>query len=148
MNKFEIFNETTEKLELDEEKKIIEYALKHANLDNVEFNVIFVEGKTIRKINKEYRNIDRVTDVISFALEDGDNNIDFEFGRLLGDIYICVEKMYEQAKAYKHSVLREQGFLTVHGLLHLLGYDHQTKEEEKIMFEKQELILDGYGLTR
>ncbi len=148
MNQFEIFNETNEKVDLDEEKKIIEYALKHENLENVEFNVIFVDGKTIRKINKEYRNIDRVTDVISFALEDGEDNISFEFGRLLGDIYICVDKMKEQAKQYGHSLLREQGFLTVHGLLHLLGYDHMTKEDEEIMFKKQELILDDYGLKR
>ena len=148
MNKFEVFNETNEKIDVEEEKKIIKYALKHENLKNVEFNVIFVDSKTIKKINREYRNIDRVTDVISFALEDGDENINFEFGRLLGDTYICVDKMKEQAEEYGHSILREQGFLTVHGLLHLLGYDHMTKEEEKIMFEKQELILDGYGLKR
>lgn len=148
MNKFEVFNETTEKIDIEEEKKIIEFALKHENLENVEFNVIFVDAKTIQEINKEYRNIDRVTDVISFALEDGENNINFEFGRLLGDIYICVDKMKQQAEEYGHSLLREQGFLTIHGLLHLLGYDHMTKEEEKVMFEKQELILNDYGLKR
>lgn len=148
MNKFEVFNETTEKIDIEEEKKIIEFALKHENLENVEFNVIFVDAKTIQEINKEYRNIDRVTDVISFALEDGETNINFEFGRLLGDIYICVDKMKQQAEEYGHSLLREQGFLTIHGLLHLLGYDHMTKEEEKVMFEKQELILNDYGLKR
>ena len=147
MNKFEIFNETEEDIDIEEEKKIIEFALKHENLENVEFNVIFVDKKTIQKINKEYRNIDKVTDVISFALEDNEE-IKFEFGRLLGDIYICTDKMKEQAKQYGHSILREQGFLTVHGLLHLLGYDHMTKEEEEIMFKKQELILDDYGLKR
>lgn len=147
MNKFEIFNETDEDIDIEEEKKIIEFALKHENLENVEFNVIFVDKKTIQKINKEYRNIDKVTDVISFALEDNEE-IKFEFGRLLGDIYICTDKMKEQAKQYGHSILREQGFLTVHGLLHLLGYDHMTKEEEEIMFKKQELILDDYGLKR
>lgn len=144
---FEVFNETDEKIDLEEEKKIIEFALKHENLTNVVFNVIFVDEETIQKINKEYRNIDRVTDVISFALEEGES-INFEFGRLLGDIYICVKRMKEQAKEYGHSELREMGFLTVHGLLHLLGYDHMTKEEEKIMFDKQELILNDYGLTR
>lgn len=144
---FEVFNETNEKIDLEEEKKIIEFALKHENLTNVVFNVIFVDEETIQKINKEYRNIDRVTDVISFALEEGEN-INFEFGRLLGDIYICVQRMKDQAKEYGHSELREMGFLTVHGLLHLLGYDHMTKEEEKIMFDKQELILNDYGLTR
>lgn len=148
MNKFEIFNETEEEIDIEEERKIIEFALKHENLKNVEFNVIFVDKKTIKEINKKYRNIDKVTDVISFALEDGENNINFEFGRLLGDIYICVDKMKEQALEYGHSQTREMGFLTVHGLLHLLGYDHMTLEEEKIMFEKQELILDEYGLKR
>lgn len=147
MNKFEIFNETKEKLDLEEERELIEYALKYEKLDNVEFNVIFVDSKKIREINREYRGIDRVTDVISFALEDNEK-IEFEFGRLLGDIYICIDRMKEQAKEYGHSLMREQGFLTVHGLLHLLGYDHQTKEEEKVMFERQELILDGYGLKR
>jgi probable rRNA maturation factor len=148
MNRFEIFNETDEKLDLAEEKKIIEYALKHENLTNVEFNVIFVDAQKIQEINKQYRGIDKVTDVISFALEDGEDNIKFEFGRLLGDIYICTERMKQQAKDYGHSLNREMGFLTVHGLLHLLGYDHMNKEDEKIMFEKQELILDGYGLKR
>lgn len=148
MNNFEIFNETDEKLDLEEEKKLIEFALKHENLTNVTFNVIFVDSKTIRELNKNYRNIDRETDVISFALEDGEENINFEFGRLLGDIYICTSKMKEQAKEYGHSEKREMGFLTIHGLLHLLGYDHMNKEEEKIMFDKQKEILDAYGLKR
>ena len=147
MNKFEVFNESKIDVDLNEERKIIEYALKHEKLENVEFNVIFVDSSTIQKINKEYRNIDRVTDVISFALED-DEDIKFEFGRLLGDIYICTDRMKEQAKEYGHSLMREQGFLTVHGLLHLLGYDHMTKEDEEVMFKKQELILDGYGLKK
>ena len=148
MNNFEIFNETDEKLDLEEEKKLIEFALKHENLTNVTFNVIFVDSKTIKELNKNYRNIDRETDVISFALEDGEENIKFEFGRLLGDIYICTSKMKDQAKEYGHSEKREMGFLTIHGLLHLLGYDHMNKEEEKIMFDKQKEILNAYGLTR
>lgn len=147
MNKFEIFNETKENIDIEEEKKLIDFALKHEKLENIEFNVIFVDSKTIKKINKEYRGIDKVTDVISFALEDNEE-LKFEFGRLLGDIYICVERMKEQAKEYGHSLLREQGFLTIHGLLHLLGYDHMNKEDEKVMFEKQELILNDYGLKR
>ena len=148
MNYFEIFNETDEKIDIEEEKKLIEFALKHENLTNVTFNVIFVDSKTIRELNKNYRNIDRETDVISFALEDGEENINFEFGRLLGDIYICTSKMKEQAKEYEQRKKREMGFLTIHGLLHLLGYDHMNKEEEKIMFDKQKEILDAYGLTR
>lgn len=148
MNNFEIFNETNETLDLDEEKRIIEFALKHENLTNVTFNVIFVDSDKITQLNRDYRGIDRETDVISFALEDGEANINFEFGRLLGDIYICVPRMKAQAKEYGHSLTREMGFLTVHGLLHLLGYDHMEKEEEKIMFKKQEEILDDYGLKR
>ena len=147
MNKFEIFNETDEDLDLEEEKKIIEYALEYEKLNDVIFNVIFVDNETIKNINKEYRAIDRETDVISFALED-DKDITFEFGRLLGDIYISVPKMKEQAKEYGHSEKREMAFLTIHGLLHLLGYDHMTKEDEEVMFKEQELILDGYGITR
>lgn len=147
MNKFEIFNETEEKIDTKEIKNLLDYALKYKDLENVEFNIIFVDGETIRNINKEYRNIDRETDVISFALEDNED-IKFEFGRLLGDIYISIPRMKQQAKEYGHSEKRELSFLIIHGLLHLLGYDHMTKEEEEIMFKEQELILDGYGIKR
>lgn len=147
MNKFEIFNETSYDIDLEEEKRVIEYALKYKKLNDVMFNVIFVDNKTIRDINREYRGIDRDTDVISFALEDNED-IKFEFGRLLGDIYISVDKMKEQAIEYGHSELREMAFLTVHGLLHLLGYDHMTKEDEEVMFKEQELILDGCNIKR
>lgn len=147
MNKFEIFNETSYDIDLDEEKRVIEYVLKYKKLNDVMFNVIFVDNNTIREINREYRGIDRETDVISFALEDNED-ITFEFGRLLGDIYISVDKMKEQALEYGHSELREMAFLTVHGLLHLLGYDHMTKEDEEVMFKEQELILDGCNIKR
>lgn len=147
MNKFEIFNETTENIDTKEIEKLLKYALEYKKLENVEFNIIFVDNETIRNINKEYRNIDRETDVISFALEDNED-IKFEFGRLLGDIYISIPKMKEQAKEYGHSEQRELSFLIIHGLLHLLGYDHETYEEEEVMFKEQELILDGYGITR
>jgi len=147
MNKFEIFNETAEKIDTKEIEKLLKYALEYKKLENVEFNIIFVDNETIRNINKEYRNIDRETDVISFALEDNED-MKFEFGRLLGDIYISIPKMKEQAKEYGHSEKRELSFLVIHGLLHLLGYDHETYEEEEVMFKEQELILDGYGITR
>lgn len=148
MNNFEIFNETDEQIDINEEKKIIEFALKHENLTNVTFNVIFVDSEKIRELNRDYRGIDRETDVISFALEDGEANINFEFGRLLGDIYICVPKMKAQAKEYGHSVTREMGFLTVHGLLHLLGYDHMNKQEEDEMFNLQKELLEKYGIKK
>ena len=147
MNEFEIFNETDYNLDTVFEKELIEYALNYKKLNNVIFNIIFVDNNTIHKINKEYRGIDRETDVISFALEDN-KDIDLEVGRVLGDIYISVDKMKSQAKEYGHSEKREMAFLTIHGLLHLLGYDHMTKEEEEIMFKEQELILDGFGIKR
>ncbi len=147
MNHFEIFNETDEKIDIKDIENLLNYALKYKKLDNVTFNVIFVDNKTIKEINKNYRNIDRETDVISFAFEDNEE-ITFEFGRLLGDIYISVDKMRSQAKEYGHGERRECAFLTIHGLLHLLGYDHMTKEDEEVMFKEQEMILDGFGATR
>lgn len=148
MNTYEIFNETNYDLKEETDKlyELLAFALKREKLDNVEFNVIFVDSNTIHDINKTYRNVDRVTDVISFALEDN-KTIELDH-RLLGDIYICVEKAEEQAKEYGHSFLRELAFLTIHGLLHLLGYDHMEKEEEKIMFQKQEDILNEFGIRR
>lgn len=126
---------------------VIKRVLKHEKVKNANFSIIFVDLKEIRKINNDYRGIDRETDVISFAFED--KKADFNLGiRLLGDIYICIPKMEEQAKSYGHSIKRELSFLTVHGLLHLLGYDHMNKETEKEMFQLQELILNEAGITR
>ena len=128
-------------------KKVIKRTLKHENVKNVYFSVIFVNEKEIQEINKEYRGIDKVTDVISFALEDN-SNIVYNNIRVLGDIYICIPRMLEQASSYGHSLKRELSFLTVHGLLHLLGYDHMEKEDEEKMFALQELILNEEGITR
>ena len=148
MNTYNIFNETEEDLSeyLDTLNGLLDYALKYEKVDNAEFNVIFVDSEKIHEINREYRGVDRVTDVISFALED---NMDIELDhRLLGDIYICLERAHEQAIEYGHSFLREICFLSVHGLLHLLGYDHMEPEDEKVMFGKQEDILNEYGIRR
>lgn len=149
MRNIGIFNETQEKVEnLEILEPLLTYALEVENVDNLEFNVIIINNEEIHKINKEYRGIDRPTDVISFALEDY-KDIKYENDyRVLGDIYISVDKVREQAKEYGHSEKRELAFLAVHGLLHLLGYDHMEKEDEKVMFSKQELILDGYGITK
>lgn len=144
----EIINETKNELEyIETMKKLIDYAINYEKLDNVLFNVIIVDNEYIHKLNLNYRGIDRPTDVISFALED---NKDFNPDgiRILGDIYISIDKVYEQAKEYGHSNLREICFLMIHGFLHLLGYDHIKKDEEKIMFDKQEEILSGFGITR
>ena len=111
------------------------------------FNIIFVSNEEIHRINKEYRKVDRVTDVISFALEDNPDIV-YEDFRLLGDIYIAVDIAYDQAIEYNHSREREVCFLATHGLLHLLGYDHMTEEEEKEMFGKQEELLKEYGINR
>ena len=147
MNSIEIINETSETIDINDLKKVIEYVLKHENVSNAIMNVIIIDNDKIHKINREYRGIDRPTDVISFALEDSEG-VELENYRILGDIYISIDKVKEQAKSYGHSERRELAFLTVHGFLHLLGYDHMEPDEEKIMFAKQEEILNGFGITR
>lgn len=126
---------------------VIAKTLENEKVTGAVFSIIYVSLEEIHKLNKEYRGIDRPTDVISFALEDS-NDFEVENLRVLGDIYICIDKMKEQAKEYGHSEKRELSFLTCHGLLHLLGYDHMEKEEEKVMFGKQEKILEELGITR
>lgn len=113
--------------------------------NNSIMSVTFVSKEQIHYLNKTYRNIDRPTDVISFAFLDDKNekiygdNIPLD----LGEIYICYEVADENRKSYDNSIKRELCFLFVHGLLHLLGYDHMTKEDEEIMFPLQEKILEG-----
>lgn len=125
---------------------VISIALKEENVSHAVFSIVFVSEKRIQEINREYRGINRVTDVISFAFEEADGVCpDYRF---LGEIYICIPRMEEQAKEYGHSVKRELSFLTIHGLLHLLGYDHMTPEEEKVMFTRQEEILNAAGIQR
>lgn len=126
---------------------VIRRTLEHEKVKNAIFSIIFVNEKKIQKINNEYRGIDKITDVISFAFEDNADIVYNDF-RVLGDIYICIPRMLEQAKEYGHSEKRELAFLTVHGLLHLLGYDHQKREEENEMFALQELILNGENIKR
>lgn len=145
---FEIFNETQEEIkELEDVKKVLKLAIEIEKAGVVNFNVIIVDNEYIHKLNKEYRGIDRPTDVISFALEDSED-IKYDDFRLLGDIYISLDKAKEQAEEYGHSFKREICFLAVHGFLHLLGYDHMEKDEEKIMFGRQELILNEAGITK
>ena len=133
--------------EFDYLKEFISYLVEKLELQNAMFNVIIVDDKYIHKINKEYRNIDRPTDVISFALED-DKQIDLPDLRVLGDIYISYDKVISQAKEYNHSNKRELCFLAVYGLLHLLGYDHMTKEDETKMFKLQKELLNNYGIKK
>lgn len=145
----EIFNETEEKLdkELKELKDLLMNVARDEGLENIIFNVIIIDNSRIREINREYRNIDRETDVISFALED-DKTFNLKDIRVLGDIYISIEKTRSQAKEYGHSFKRELSFLAIHGFLHLLGYDHMEKDEEEEMFKKQEEVLSRYEINR
>lgn len=149
MNKVELFNQTEKEItELDTVLKVLDSALKKENLDNVSFNLIIVDNEYIHELNRTYRNIDRETDVITFALEDEDSIILPSDERVLGDIYISIDKARSQALEYGHSLLRELSFLAVHGFYHLLGYDHMTEEDEKVMFAKQEEVLEEYGISR
>lgn len=127
--------------------EVINHTLEVMDAKESIFTIIFVTKEEIHELNKQYRGVDRVTDVISFALEDV-NDVSLTDVRVLGDIYICIDRMKEQALEYNHSETRELSFLTVHGLLHLLGYDHQTKEEEEVMFNLQRKILSDLNINR
>lgn len=148
MREIEVFNEVNEDLEeIKELDKLTIFLADYFDLDNIMFNVIIVDNDKIHEINRDYRNIDRETDVISFALED-DTSIINQNVRVLGDIYISIDKAKDQAKEYGHSLKRELCFLTTHGFLHLMGYDHMIKEDEEEMFSLQEEILEKYGVGR
>ncbi|MRH43089.1 rRNA maturation RNase YbeY [Aquibacillus halophilus] len=133
--------------------RLINFAGNQENVpDQAEISINFVDNNEIQIINRNYRQIDKPTDVISFALlerEEGEIQIIGEgLPVVLGDIVISVDKAKEQAEEYNHSFQRELGFLALHGLLHLLGYDHMKEEDEKKMFSKQEEILNAFGLPR
>ena len=110
-------------------------------------SIVLTDNESIHEINKTYRGIDRETDVISFAFMDEETNPDNGVTDL-GEIYISLEKTHSQAIEYNHSFKRELCFLLTHGLLHLLGYDHMTKEDEKEMFGLQEEVLSSLGIER
>lgn len=143
-------------------RQVLELAAKRLQLgDLVEVDVSIVSNEVIHQLNKDYRGVDRPTDVLSFALEEDIDDapiIDLEtyyqdnkegaLARHLGDIIISYRKAQEQAEDYSHSLERELAFLSVHGFLHLNGFDHQTEEEEKIMFSLQEEILNESGYER
>ncbi|MDF2607194.1 MAG: rRNA maturation RNase YbeY [Bacillales bacterium] len=117
---------------------------------DAEVSVSFVDNNEIQELNKQYRNKDYATDVLSFPLEDDIDEIAAITGPevAIGDIIISVEKAKEQAEEYNHSLERELGFLIIHGFLHLIGYDHETDDDEKTMFNLQKEILEEYGLHR
>lgn len=125
-------------------KQAVEGTLKYEGFEkNCEVSVTFTDNENIRILNNEYRNIDRETDVLSFPMDDEGDEV------VLGDIVISLEKALEQSESYGHSLEREISFLCVHSCLHLLGYDHETGEDdEKEMFKKQDEILLSIGQTR
>ena len=147
MNQIGIYNQTKQDIpELTELSQFIDFVVHKQQLEEVHFNVILVDNEHIQELNRVYRNIDKPTDVISFALED---TMDVILPiRMLGDIYISIDQVLKQALEYGHSQRRELFFLTVHGILHLLGYDHMNVEDEKVMFSLQERILKEYGVER
>lgn len=147
MNKYEIVDEYGCDFDYSYLDKVIKRTLKMEKVKKAIFTIIFIDDDFMQTLNKKYRNINRTTDVLSFAFEDN-NKICYNI-RQLGQIFISIPKMKEQAKDYGHSEKRELAFLVVHGLLHLLGYDHTLGiQEEKEMFEKQELVLNEFKETK
>ncbi|PLR93825.1 rRNA maturation RNase YbeY [Bacillus sp. T33-2] len=139
--------------EMAEIQRLLNFAAQKENIEpGSELSVTFVSNERIQEINRDYRDKDRATDVISFAMEElGEGEtmvVGGDMPRVLGDIIISVSKAQEQAEEYNHPFMRELGFLAVHGFLHLLGYDHETEQDEKKMFSRQKEILDEYGLKR
>lgn len=144
-------------------QEVIDFCLQHENFPyEAEINLTLTNNEGICEINKQYREIDRPTDVLSFPMLSYETSGDFSFlldeneddfnpdtgEAILGDIIISVDKVLEQAKSYGHSVKREFAFLITHSMLHLFGYDHMTEDEAAIMEEKQRQILDELGITR
>jgi len=124
--------------------EVIDYTIKKLKIENSIFDIIFIDDEEMHKLNKEYRGIDRTTDVLSFALND--NKHIETMVNSLGDIFISIPKMISQADEYGHSEKRELSFLTLHGILHLLGYDHMEKNDEMVMFNLQKEILKELGI--
>ena len=138
---------------LEQMQAVAEAAAIREGFAEADADITLVTGEEIQALNRDFRKVDAVTDVLSFPLnsfEEGEAlEQDPETGRvLLGDIIICAQRAVEQAEEYGHSLLRELCFLTVHGMLHLMGYDHMTQEQETEMFEIQRQILETHQITR
>lgn len=147
MNEFKIVDEYGCNFDYSYLDKIINKTLEMEGVDSSIFSIVFIDDEKMHELNKTYRGIDRTTDVLSFAFEDN-NKLCYNI-RQLGEIFVSIPRMQQQAKEYGHSESRELSFLVVHGLLHLLGYDHTKGEkEEKEMFSKQELVLDEFEETK
>ncbi|MCR5278812.1 MAG: rRNA maturation RNase YbeY [Lachnospiraceae bacterium] len=164
---FYVDNETEYKFDFDADELVKILVAKVLETEKVPYtdvtlNLSFTDEETIRETNRDFRNMDKVTDVLSFPAIDFEAPVDFagvkegdpayfdaETGELiLGDIMICVKRAMEQAEEYGHSLKREIAFLITHSCLHLLGYDHETDEERIVMEDKQRNILDDLNIKR
>lgn len=145
--------------ELPNEEKLIKEVVSRVLeeekvLPEVDVYITLTNNEEIHKINKEYRDVDRPTDVLSFPMYERDeiaglkNDIDDEIEKILGDIIVSIEKVREQAEEYGHSFERELAYLVTHGMLHLLGYDHMIEEEKAVMRKREEEILETLNITR
>ena len=144
---YEISNLTNRGVDTTNMERVIKEVSKELDVSNGIVSFVFVDNERIKEINKTYRNKDSETDVISFAFMDEEINPATDFTNY-GEIYISLEKAESQSIEYGHSFDRELCFLTVHGLLHLLGYDHMKKEDEIKMFGLQDKILNNLGIER
>ncbi|MCF0233251.1 MAG: rRNA maturation RNase YbeY [Enterococcus sp.] len=152
---------------LDFDYKKVANDVVNATLDYLDFpyeseiSLTITDEETIKNINSEFRNIDRATDVLSFPMVEYEEAGEFDFIEefddlfnpesgevILGDIVLCLPKVFSQAEEFGHSVLREYAFLIAHSMLHLLGFDHMTEEEASVMFEKQDIILNILDIKR
>ena len=137
-------------------KRVIEQCFKEEKIEKSKLyiSIILTNPEHIHEINKQYRNVDRATDVLSFPMFEKDEldekikNNDFEHEDVLGDIVISIEKVEEQAKEYGHSFEREFAYMLVHGFYHLMGYDHIEENDKVIMRKKEEIVLNKLGITR
>lgn len=125
--------------EEEEISSILQYAYSLEGKERGELSITLTDNERIHELNRLYRNVDRPTDVLSFPLEEDE---------LLGDIIVSIPKAMDQARQYGHSFRRELYFLIVHGFYHLLGYDHETPEQESQMFSRQEQVLNHFGIVR
>lgn len=145
----DIINEQT-KIEFTKElsdliEKVIDASFEYEGIEKINVSVLICDDIEIHRLNKEFRDMDKPTDVLSFPMYDDEGNLDPDE---LGDIVISLERAKLQAEEYGHSLIREVAFLTAHSMLHLFGYDHIDDNEREEMFEKQEEILNKLGVTR
>lgn len=140
-----------EPLEPDLEALIEKAALAVMEIEGcgseTEVSILLTDDVYIHELNKQYRGVDKPTDVLSFALDEGETMPDYGDEKLLGDVVISIQAAVSQGREYGHGLQRELAYLTAHGVLHLLGYDHQDEGEKVIMRKKEEAVMTGLGLN-